>query len=144
MSQKVLEITSEEVKYIDPNQIANIQLVDGTNIIVGEGEQAQEEFVEETKDEQQYQTQEVQGNDGQKLRGRGVLGALAGAAAGAALLGTAAAIGGAVRRPYYGGYGYGYGCGYPMRPIIPPPMVGPPLMRPPMMRGPMMGPRRRF
>ncbi len=119
MSQKVLEISSEETKYIDPYQIASIQLVDGTTIMVNNGEeQAQEEgFVEEKKDEQQYQSQEVQGQDGQKLRGRGLLGAIAGAAAGAALLGTAAAVGGAMRRPYYGRYGYGYGYGYRPRPM---------------------------
>ena len=107
---KVLEITSEEAKYIDPTQIASMQLVDGTTIIVNGGE-AEEGFVEETQqDEQQYQTQDVQGQQPQNLRGRGVLGALAGAA----LLGTAAAIGGAaLRRPAYG-YGCGYGYGRPM------------------------------
>ena len=87
-----------------------------------------------------YETQEEQGKDGQKLRGRGVMGALAGAA----LLGTAAAaLGGAMRRPYYGGYGYGYG----MRPLVPPPpMIRPPMMGPRMgMMGPRMGMmRRRF
>ena len=134
MSQKVLQISREDAKYIDPNQIASIQLVDGTTIMVNNREQPQEDFVEETQNEQQYETQQEENKDGQKLRGRGVLGAIAGAAAGAALLGTAAAIGGAaMRRPYYGGYGYG------MRPMIPPP----PMMRPPMM-GPhhmgMMGP----
>ena len=127
MSQKVLQISAEDAKYIDPNQIASIQLVDGTTIMVNNGEQAQEDFVEETQNEQQYETKQEENKDGQKLRGRGVLGALAGAAAGAALLGTAAAIGGAaMRRPYYGGYGY--------RPMVPPP----PMMRPPMM-GPRMG-----
>ena len=126
MSQKVLQISAEDAKYIDPNQIASIQLIDGTTIMVNNGEQNQEEFVEENQNEQQYETQEEQGKDGQKLRGRGVLGALAGAA----LLGTAAAIGGTMRRPYYGGYGYGYG----MRPLVPPP----PMFRPPMMR-PRMG-----
>ena len=94
--------------------------------MVNNWEQNQEEFVEENQNEQQYETQEEQGKDGQKLRGRGVLGALAGAA----LLGTAAAIGGTMRRPYYGGYGFGYG----MRPLVPPP----PMIRPPMMR-PRMG-----
>ena len=129
MSQKVLEISAEDAKYIDPNQIASIQMIDGTTIVVNNGEQAQEDFVEEAQDEQQYQTQEAKGQEGQKLRGRGLIGALAGAAAGAALLGTAAAVGGAMRRPYYRGYGYG------MRPMMPPP---PP---PPMMRPPMFGPR---
>ncbi len=125
MSQKVLKISAEDAKYIDPNQIASIQMVDGTTIMVNNGEQNQEEFVEENQNEEQYETQEEQGKDGQKLRGRGVMGALAGAA----LLGTAAAaLGGAMRRPYYGGYGYG------MRPMIPPPP-------PPMMRPRMFGPR---
>ena len=129
MSQKVLQISAEDAKYIDPNQIASIQMTDGTTIIVnGAAEQAQEEFVEEAQNnEEQYKTEETaKGQDGQKLRGRGVLGALAGAA----LLGTAAAIGGTMRRPYYGGYGYRYG----MRPLVPPP----PMFRPPMMR-PRMG-----
>ena len=119
---KVLEISPDDAKYLDPTQIASIQMVDGTTIIV---KGAEEGFVEEAQqDEQQYQTQDVQGQgQEQKLRGRGVLGALAGAA----LLGTAAAIGGAaMRRP---GYGYGYG-----------PMMMPPPPRP--MMGPMMGPRR--
>ena len=131
MSQKVLQISAEDAKYIDPNQIASIQMVDGTTIVVNNGEQAQEEFVEEAQNEQQYQTKEgeTQGQDGQKLRGRGLVGALAGAAAGAALLGTAAAVGSAMRRPY----------GYGMRPMMPPPpMMHPPMMGPHfgMMRGP--------
>ena len=126
---KVLQITSEDAKYLDPNQIASIQMVDGTTIIV-KGNEGEEGFVEEAQqDEQQYETQDAQEQQPQNLRGRGVLGALAGAA----LLGTAAAIGGAaLRRPAYG-YGYGYGYGRPMM-MAPPPR--------PMMRGPMMGPRR--
>ena len=141
MSQKVLEISADEAKYIDPNQIASIQMTDGTTIMIKDTQQAQEEFVEEAQDEQQYETQVQENKDGQKLRGRGVLGALAGAAAGAAILGTAAAIGGAaMRRPY--GYGYGPMMGPPMMrpPMMRPPMMGPPMMRPPMMRPPMMGP----
>ena len=133
MSQKVLEISAEDAKYIDPNQIASIQLVDGTTILVGNEEQAQEEFVEETQNEEQYKTQETQGKDGQKLRGRGLVGAIAGAAAGAALLGTAAAVGSAMRRPYYRGYGYGYG----YRPMMIPPPPPPMFMGPRMYRGPM-------
>ena len=105
MSQKVLQISAEDAKYIDPNQIASIQMVDGTTIMVNNGEQAQpqEEFVEEAQNnEEQYKTEDTKGQqqDGQKLRGRGLVGALAGAAAGAALLGTAAAVGSAMRRPY--------------------------------------------
>ena len=123
MSQKVLQISAEDAKYIDPNQIASIQMIDGTTIMVnGTAEQAQEEFVEEAQNEEQYKTEETaKGQDGQKLRGRGLVGALAGAAAGAALLGTAAAVGSAMRRPY----------GYGMRPMMPPP---------PMMMGPHFGP----
>ena len=117
MSQKVLKISAEDAKYIDPNQIASIQLIDGTNITVKDSNQTpeqEEEFVEETKDEEKYQTEKAPEKKGQKLRGR--LGeVLAGAAIGtAAALGTAAAIGGAaLRRPYYG-YGYGYGYPRPM------------------------------
>ena len=132
MSQKVLEISAEDAKYIDPNQIASIQMVDGTTIIV-KGNEGEEGFVEEAQqDEQQYETQDVQGQQPQNLRGRGVLGALAGVAAGTALLGTAAALGGAMRRPY----GYGYGMAPIMRPPPPPPMMGMG-MRGPMMRRPM-------
>ena len=130
---KVLQITSEDAKYIDPNQIASIQMVDGTTIIV-KGNEGEEGFVEEAQqDEQQYETQDAQEQQPQNLRGRGVLGALAGVAAGTALLGTAAALGGAMRRPY--GYGYGYGMPV-MRPPPPPPMMGMG-MRGPMMRRPM-------
>ena len=108
-------------------------MIDGTNIVVNDGD---EEFYEEGQpDEEQYQTQNVEGQQQpQNLRGRG-LGALAGIAAGTALLGTAAAIGGALRRPYYG-YGYGYGYGYPMMGPMMPMMMGPRLIRPrPIRRG---------
>ena len=43
---KVLQISSEEAKYIDPTQIASIQLVDGTTIMV-KGNELDEGFVEE-------------------------------------------------------------------------------------------------
>ena len=126
---RVLQISAENAKYLDPNQIQSIQLVDGTNLVVNDGEEG---FYEEGQpDEEQYQTQDVEGQQQpQNLRGRG-LGALAGIAAGTALLGTAAAIGGAMRRPYYG---YGYGYGYPM---MSPMMMGPRMVRPmrPMRRG---------
>ena len=127
---KVLQISPDEAKYIDPTQIASIQMVDGTTILVQGNEGAEEGFVEEAQpDEQQYQTQDAQQGEQPKLRGRGVLGALAGIAAGTALLGTAAAVGSAMRRP---GYGYGYG-----RPMMAP-MMGPPM---PPRRPPMMGRR---
>ena len=119
---KVLQISSDEAKYIDPSQIASIQMVDGTTILVQGAEGGDDGFVEETQpDQQQYQTQDAQKEDQPKLRGRG--GAILGALAGAALVGTAAAaVGGAMRRPY--GYGYGYGYGYP-RMMPPPPMMRP-------------------
>ena len=123
MSNKVLQINPEDAKYLDPYQIASIQLIDGTNVIVKGVEEQQTEFVEEGQpDEQQYQTQDVSAQQQpQNLRGRG-LGALAGIAAGTALLGTAAALGGMRRRPYYGRPYYG-------------PMMGPMMMPPrPMMR----------
>ena len=137
---KVLQISAEDAKYIDPTQIASLQMVDGTTIIV-QGNQMEEGFVEEATDEQQQQVQATQDQQqNPQLRGRGALGALAGIAAGTALLGTAAAIGGAMRRPRYG---YGYG----MTPMMGP-MMGPRMMPPPPrpmgmgMRGPMMmGPR---
>ena len=126
---RVIQISAENAKYLDPNQIQSIQMVDGTNLVVNDGEEG---FYEEGQpDEEQYQTQYVEGQEQpQNLRGRG-LGALAGIAAGTALLGTAAAIGGAMRRPYYG---YGYGYGYPM---MSPMMMGPRMVRPmrPMRRG---------
>ena len=131
---RIIQISAENAKYLDPNQIQSIQMVDGTNVVVNDGEEG---FYEEGQpDEEQYQTQDVEGQEQpQNLRGRG-LGALAGIAAGTALLGTAAAIGGAMRRPYYG-YGYGYGYGYPM---MSPLMMGPRMMMPmrpmrPMRRG---------
>ena len=125
---KVLQISAEDAKYIDPTQIASLQMVDGTTIVV-QGNQMEEGFVEEATDDQQQNPQ---------LRGRGALGALAGIAAGTALLGTAAAIGGAMRRQRYG---YGYGMTPMMGPMMGPRMMPPP-PRPMGMRGPMMmGPR---
>ena len=131
---KVLQISAEDAKYIDPTQIASLQMVDGTTIVV-QGNQMEEGFVEEATDEQQQlqaQTTQTQQQNPQ-LRGRGAFGALAGLAAGTALLGTAAAIGGALRRPRVA-YGYGPMMG---------PMMGPRMMPPPPMgmRGPLMGPR---
>ena len=135
---KVLQISAEDAKYIDPTQIASLQMVDGTTIVV-QGNQMEEGFVEEATDEQQQQIQAQATQDQQQnpqLRGRGALGALAGIAAGTALLGTAAAIGGAMRRPRYG-----YGMTPMMGPMMGPRMMPPP-PRPMGMRGPMMmGPR---
>ena len=119
MSEKnVIKISIEEAQNIDPSQIVSIQMRDGTNIKV-KGIEMEDGFVEEIQqDEQQYQTQEVQEQQSQNLRGRG-LGALAGLAAGTALLGTAAAIG--MRRPYMG---------LGMRPMFRPVLFGPPMYDP--------------
>ena len=131
MSQKVLQISAEDAKYIDPNQIASITLTDGTQIIVKEAAEAQEFVEESNQNEGQYTTEQTEQKQ-QPLRELGTNLALGAAAVGAAALG-AAALGSAMRpRPMMG----------PMmgpRPMMGPPMMGPPMMRPPM-RGPMMGP----
>ena len=130
MSQKVLQISAEDAKYIDPNQIASLTLTDGTQIIVKEAVENQE-FVEEANQEEgQYTTEQTEQKQ-QPLRGLGTNLALGAAALGAAALG-AAAIGSAMKpRPMVGMMG--------PRPMMGPPMMGPPMMRPPM-RPPMMGP----
>ena len=125
MSQKVLQISAEDAKYIDPNQIASLTLTDGTQIIVKEAAEAQEFVEESNQNEGQYTTEQTEQKQ-QPLRGLGTKLALGAAAVGAAALG-AAALGSAMRpRPMMG-------------PMMGPPMMGPPMMRPPM-RGPMMGP----
>ena len=137
MSQKVLQISAEDAKYIDPNQIASLTLTDGTQIIVKEAVENQE-FVEEANQEEgQYTTEQTEQKQ-QPLRGLGTNLALGAAALGAAALG-AAAIGSAMKpRPMVGMMG--------PRPMMGPPMMGPHMMGPhmmgpgPMMRGPMMGP----
>jgi len=142
MSQKVLQISAEDAKYIDPNQIASLTLTDGTQIIVKEAVEAQEFVEEANQNEEQYTTEQTEQKQ-QPLRGLGTNLALGAAAVGAAALG-AAALGSAMKpRPMVGMMGA------PMvRPMMGPPMA-PPMMRPPMggpmrppMRGPMMGPRR--
>ena len=133
MSQKVLQISAEDAKYIDPNQIASLTLTDGTEIIVKEAVENQE-FVEEANQEEgQYTTEQTEQKQ-QPLRGLGTNLALGAAALGAAALG-AAAIGSAMKpRPMVGGM-----MGPRMGPPMMGPRMGPPMMRPPM-RGPMMGP----
>ena len=128
MSQKVLQISAEDAKYIDPNQIASLTLTDGTQIIVKDAVEAQEFVEEANQNEEQYTTEQGEQKQ-QPLRGLGTNLALGAAAVGAAALG-AAALGSALKRPM-------------MRPMMGPPMgpmMGPPMMRPPMMRPPMMGP----
>ena len=126
MSQKVLQISAEDAKYIDPNQIASLTLTDGTQIIVKEAAEAQEFVEESNQNEGQYTTEQTEQKQ-QPLRGLGTKLALGAAAVGAAALG-AAALGSAMRpRPMMG-------------PMMGPPMMGPPMMRPPMRGPPMMGP----
>jgi hypothetical protein len=152
MSQKVLQISSEDAKYIDPNQIASLTLTDGTQIIV-KGAVENQEFVEEAnQNEEQYTTEQTEQKQ-QPLRGLGTNLAVAAATVGAAALG-AAALGSALKpRPMMGMGMMGPRPMVPMMaPPMRPPMMGPgmrgpmmgPGMRPPM-RGPMMGPgMRRF
>ena len=121
MSQKVLQISAEDAKYIDPNQIASLTLTDGTQIIVKENAETQEFVEEANQNEEQYTTEQTEQKQ-QPLRGLGTNLALGAAAVGAAALG-AAALGSAMRP----------------RPMMGPPMMGPPMMGPPMRR-PMMGP----
>ena len=131
VSQKVLQISAEDAKYIDPNQIASLTLTDGTQIIVKEAAEAQEFVEEANQQEGQYTTEQTEQKQ-QPLRGLGTNLALGAAALGAAALG-AAAIGSAMKpRPMVGGM-------MGPRPMMGPPMMGPPMMRPPM-RPPMMGP----
>ena len=132
MSQKVLQISAEDAKYIDPNQIASLTLTDGTQIIVKDTVETQEFVEEANQNEGQYTTEQTEQKQ-QPLRGLGTNLALGAAAVGAAALG-AAAIGSALKpRPRIGMMGPG-----PM--VGPGPMMGPPMMRPPIRGPPIMGP----
>ena len=136
MSQKVLQISAEDAKYIDPNQIASLTLTDGTQIIVKDNAEAQEFVEEANQNEEQYTTEQGEQKQ-QPLRGLGTNLALGAAAVGAAALG-AAALGSALKRPMM----RGPMMGPMMGPRMGPPMMGPmmgPRMGPPMM-GPRMGP----
>ena len=129
MSQKVLEITAEEAKYIDPKQVMSLTMVDGSTIYV-KGEQGEEGFIEENQqnvEEQANQQVETTQQQQQPLRGLGTNLALGAAALTTAALG-AAAISKAAHRP---------------RPVMMggPRMVGPGMgMRGPGMYGPGMRP----
>ena len=141
MSQKVLQISAEDAKYIDPNQIASLTLTDGTQIIVKENVEPQEFVEEANQNEGQYTTEQTEQKQ-QPLRGLGTNLALGAAAVGAAALG-AAALGSALKpRPMVGMMGPRPMMGGPMMgPPMGPQMRGPGMMGPPM-RGPgMMGPR---
>ena len=118
MSQKVLQISAEDAKYIDPNQVASITMVDGSTIYVQENA-ADDGFAEEaqvTGYEQDQQQQQQQ----QQPAFRGV-----GTKIAAGLLATGAVVAGAAA------------LGSALKPR--PPMMGAP-MRGPVMMGPMRGP----
>ena len=112
MSQKVLQISAEDAKYIDPNQIASLTLTDGTQIIVKENAEAQEFVEEANQNEEQYTTEQGEQKQ-QPLRGLGTNLALGAAAVGAAALG-AAALGSALKRPVMRGPMMGPRMGPPM------------------------------
>ncbi len=147
MSQKVLQISAEDAKYIDPKQIASLTMIDGSTIYVTD--EAEDGFVEENQEGvEQAASEQVQTQQQQPLRGLGTNLALGAAAVGAAALG-AAALGKAIARPrpMVGMMGAPM-MGGPMMggPMMGRPMMGAPMrpMGPPPMRGPMMGPMRRF
>ena len=119
-----LEITAEELSTIDTNQVAQINLKDGTVIVVNGGAEAQEaqgeeEFVQEEQAQEVQAEENVEGQENQ-LRARPYMGRMV-----------------PPMRPVVA----------PMRPLIPPrPLVHPVPMRPlppkPMIvpRGPVMRP----
>ena len=117
MSQKVLQISPEDAKYIDPKQIASLTMVDGSTIYVKD----EEDFVEENQEGvEQAMSQEVPQQQEQPLRGLGTNLALGVAAATTAVLGAAALGKATAPRPMVG------------RPMVAPmgaPMMAP--MRPP-------------
>ena len=118
MSQKVLQISAEDAKYIDPKQVASLTMIDGSTIYVRDDE----DFVEENQEGlEQAASEQLPQQQQQPLRGLGTNLALGVAAATTAALG-AAALGKA---------------------MAPRPMVGRPMVAPAMapMRGPVMAPR---
>ena len=124
MSQKVLQISAEDAKYIDPNQVASITMIDGSTIYVQENV-ADDGFAEEAQAgyEQDQQLQQQQQQQQPAFRGVGTKIA-AGLLATGAVVAGAAALGSALKP----------------RPMIGAPMRGPVMMGPGM-RGPgLMGP----
>jgi hypothetical protein len=154
-ANKVLQISAEDAKYIDPNQIASMQMIDGTIIYVNGNN---EEFAEEELVDQNQEVNVDPQQQGQQpaLRGKTLntiaKGAL-GVAAAAATVGTLAAIGNAVTRPKpmvgmapmpgvvpMGAYPVGRPMPVPVpvgRPIPPPVPVGRPIPPPAPMGRPM-------
>ena len=87
MSQKVLQISAEDAKYIDPNQVASLTMIDGSVRYVKGNE---EDFVEEVQEgSEQYAQQGQQEQKQPALRGLGTNIA-------AGVLGTAALVGSAL------------------------------------------------
>ena len=123
MSQKVLQISAEDAKYIDPNQVASITMIDGSTIYVQENA-ADDGFAEEAQVAGYEQDQQLQQQQQQPaFRGVGTKIA-AGLLATGAVVAGAAALGSALK---------------PRGPVIGAPMRGPAMMGPGMM-GPMRGP----
>ena len=144
MSQKVLQISAEDAKYIDPKQIVSLTMVDGSTILVRDTE-AEEGFVEENQEDvEQAAIQQVQPQQQQQpLRGLGTNLALGVAAATTAALG-AAALGKAISHPRPPMMRPAV-MAPPMRPVMMGPTMAPPMrpgMMAPVMRPAMVGPRR--
>ncbi len=137
MSQKVLQISAEDAKYIDPKQVASLTMVDGSTIYVRDDE----DFVEENQEGlEQAATEQLPQQQQQPLRGLGTNLALGVAAAttaalGAAALGKAMAPRPMVGRPMMAPMGAPV---MPMGPrpvVVPRPVVAPrPVMAPGVMR----------
>ena len=113
MSQKVLQISAEDAKYIDPNQVASLTMVDGSVIYVKGNE---EDFVEEVQEgAEQYAQQGQQEQKQPALRGLGT-NIAAGLATAAGVIGTAALVGSALSGPKRGPM---------MAPMAPRPVMAP-------------------
>lgn len=148
MSQKVLQISAEDAKYIDPNQVASLTMVDGSVIYVKGNE---EDFVEEVQEgSEQYAQQGQQEQKQPALRGLGT-NIAAGLATAAGVIGTAALVGSALSKPRRGPMMAPMGARpvmAPMAPVMAPrPVMAPMGPRPvmaPMGPRPVMAPMGRF
>jgi hypothetical protein len=135
MSQKVLQISAEDAKYIDPNQVASLTMVDGSVIYVKGNE---EDFVEEVQEgSEQYAQQGQQEQKQPALRGIGT-NIAAGLATAAGVLGTAALVGSAISQAKRGPMMAPMGARPIMAPMAPRPVMAPMGPRPVMAQ---MGPR---
>ena len=135
MSQKVLQISAEDAKYIDPNQVASLTMVDGSVIYVKGNE---EDFVEEVQEgSEQYAQQGQQEQKQPALRGLGT-NIAAGLATAAGVLGTAALVGSAISQAKRGPMMAPMGARPIMAPMAPRPVMAP------MGPRPVMAPMGRF